>query len=102
LPDLRRAFTEFHRVLRRGGRIAFAGEPSRIGDRVAAVPKRGAIRVAPAWRALIRASPAPPPAAAGSPDRVDHDLEPCVDIHAFAPGELVGQARRSGFAEPRV
>ena len=35
LPDLRRAFAEFHRVLRPGGRIVFAGEPSRVGDRIA-------------------------------------------------------------------
>src|SRR3979409_2017871 len=34
LPDLRRAFAEFHRVLAPGGMIVFAGEPSRIGDRL--------------------------------------------------------------------
>src|SRR5579875_3834785 len=63
LPNLRRAFAEFHRVLRPGGRIVFAGEPSRVGDRIASVPKRGAHAVAPWWRRLMRASPAPPPAA---------------------------------------
>ena len=61
LPNLRRAFAEFHRVLRPGGRIVFAGEPSRLGDRIAAVPKRGARALAPAWRRLLRAKPAPPP-----------------------------------------
>src|ERR1700761_6547866 len=45
LPNLRRAFSEFHRVLRPGGRIVFAGEPSRVGDRIAALPKRGAVLV---------------------------------------------------------
>src|SRR5450759_3688136 len=61
LPNLRRAFTEFHRVLRPGGRIVFAGEPSRVGDRIASLPKRGANALAPAWRRLMGASPAPPP-----------------------------------------
>src|ERR1700759_235199 len=62
LPNLRRAFSEFHRVLRPGVRIVFAGEPSRVGDRIAEIPKRGAWRLSPAWRRLMRAAPAPPPA----------------------------------------
>jgi ubiquinone/menaquinone biosynthesis C-methylase UbiE len=102
LPNLRRAFAEFHRVLRPGGRILFAGEPSRVGDRIAAFPKRGANRVAPVWRRLMRASPAPPPAPVGSVDYVDHDLERCVDIHAFAPGDLERHARRAGFLDVAV
>src|SRR3979411_729678 len=50
LPDLRRAFAEFHRVLRPGGRLVFAGEPSRLGDRIARIPKRAAAGVSPLWR----------------------------------------------------
>ncbi len=98
LPDLGRAFSEFHRVLRPGGRIVFAGEPSRVGDRLAALPKRGAVLLAPVWRRLMRASPAAPDAA----DPADHELEQFVDIHAFAPGELAQFARRAGFAEVKV
>jgi len=102
LPNLRRAFTEFHRVLRPGGRIVFAGEPSRVGDRIASLPKRGANVLAPAWRRLIRASPAPPPAADGSPGAHDHDLERFVDIHAFAPADLSRHAKRAGFSDVTV
>jgi ubiquinone/menaquinone biosynthesis C-methylase UbiE len=99
LPNLRRAFAEFHRVLRPGGRIVFAGEPSRVGDRIASVPKRGAGRVAPVWRRLMRAGAAPPPAVPGSTDQHDHDLERCVDIHAFAPADLQRHAKRAGFVD---
>ena len=102
LPNLRRAFAEFHRVLRPGGRIVFAGEPSRAGDRIASIPKRGAILLAPAWRRLLRAAPAPAPGSPGSLDHVEHDLERFVDIHAFAPGDLSRHARRAGFAGVRV
>jgi SAM-dependent methyltransferase len=103
LPDLGRAFSEFHRVLRPGGWIVFAGEPSRLGDRLAAVPKRGANAVAPVWRALIGAS-----TAAGAPSSdnhehaEDHALERLVDIHAFAPGDLVRLAERGGFEQIRI
>jgi ubiquinone/menaquinone biosynthesis C-methylase UbiE len=102
LPNLRRAFAEFHRVLRPGGRIVFAGEPSRVGDRIASVPKRGANYLAPAWRRLMRAAPAPAPAAPGTADHVDHELERCVDIHAFDPGDLSRHARRAGFLDIEV
>jgi len=102
LPDLRRAFGEFYRVLAPGGRIVFAGEPSRVGDRIASVPKRAAQLLSPAWRSLLRAAPAPPPVAPGSPEQHDHELERFVDIHAFAPGDLSGHARRAGFTDIRV
>ena len=99
LPNLRRAFAEFHRVLRPGGRIVFAGEPSRVGDRIAALPKRSANTVAPVWRRLMRAEPAPRPADSDSQDFVDHDLERCVDIHAFSPADLQRHAKRAGFTD---
>ncbi|HLI61078.1 MAG TPA: class I SAM-dependent methyltransferase [Solirubrobacteraceae bacterium] len=105
LPDLRRAFAEFHRVLRPGGRIVFAGEPSRVGDRIAAIPKRSAGLVAPLWRRLLRAAPAPDeqqPPGGGVPYASDHNLEQFVDIHAFEPGELARYARRAGFEAVRV
>ncbi|MGO9954603.1 MAG: class I SAM-dependent methyltransferase [Solirubrobacteraceae bacterium] len=99
LPNLRRAFAEFHRVLAPGGRIVFAGEPSRFGDRIASLPKRAATAVAPVWRALMRAGPAAPPDAVGSTPRLDRDLERFVDIHAFAPADLSRHARRAGFVD---
>jgi SAM-dependent methyltransferase len=100
LPDLSRAFAELHRVLRPGGRLLFAGEPSRIGDRLARVPKRGAALIAPAWRALLKLSPAP--GDADAPDAKDHALEKYVDIHAFAPRDLSELARRAGFTSVQV
>jgi SAM-dependent methyltransferase len=108
LPNLRRAFAEFHRVLRPGGWIAFAGEPSRVGDRIAALPKRGAGVVAPAWRLALRAAPAPPLDGTAGDDhqrsaRVsDHELERLVDIHAFDPDDLLRHARRAGFIDARA
>jgi ubiquinone/menaquinone biosynthesis C-methylase UbiE len=99
LPDLAQAFREFHRVLRPGGTLAFAGEPSRVGDRLAAVPKRAASRAAPVWRTLMRARPASHP---GRHAEADASLEQHVDVHAFVPGDLDGFARGAGFERVRV
>jgi ubiquinone/menaquinone biosynthesis C-methylase UbiE len=102
LPDLQRAFAEFHRVLEPGGWLVFAGEPSRLGDRLARVPKLAGARLAPVWRALLgarRAPAAPPP---GSPEADGHSLEGLVDIHAFSPADLRALARRAGFEQVTV
>ncbi len=102
LPDLQRAFSEFHRVLRPGGRIVFAGEPSRVGDRIASIPKRSAVALAPAWRRVLRARPHQASEPAGSSNGADHRLEPVVDIHAFAPDDLARLAGAAGFDDVRV
>ncbi|HYM44834.1 MAG TPA: class I SAM-dependent methyltransferase [Solirubrobacteraceae bacterium] len=98
IPDLSRAFAEFARVLAPDGRIVFAGEPSRYGDRLARVPKGVAGAVAPLWRWAVGARPAPP-AEGGAPDAA---LEGVVDVHAFAPAELSRAARGAGFEDVRV
>jgi SAM-dependent methyltransferase len=100
LPDLGRAFGELRRVLRPGGTVLFAGEPSRYGDRLASVPKRAAVAVAPLWRALLRAGPATGGNADGG--AANHALEPFVDVHAFTPDTLERAAREAGFADVRV
>jgi ubiquinone/menaquinone biosynthesis C-methylase UbiE len=99
LPDLEAAFDEFVRVLRPGGTIAFCGEPSRHGDRLAEVPKRAAHAVAPVWRALMRATAR----RNGAKSLSEEDrLENQVDVHAFTPSELARHAGDAGFEEVRV
>jgi ubiquinone/menaquinone biosynthesis C-methylase UbiE len=102
LPDVEAAFAEFYRVLRPGGRIVFAGEPSRTGDRLASIPKRGAALIAPLWRTLMRAAPAPETNGGLDHSEEDHRLERLVDIHAFEASDLAALARQAGFDEVRV
>ena len=105
LPDLAAAFREFRRVLRPGGVVAFCGEPSHYGDRIAEWPKRGASAMAPLWRALMGARPR------SSSNGHDHDhdgwseedrLEQVVDVHAFTPAELASHTAAAGFGDVRV
>jgi SAM-dependent methyltransferase len=102
LPDLDAAFHEFHRVLAPGGMIVFAGEPSRTGDKLASVPKRGAGALAPLWRAVLGADPVPPVGDANGHDAHEHGLEQFVDIHAFAPSDLAALAKAAGFGNVKV
>jgi hypothetical protein len=89
-----------HRVLEPGGTIAFCGEPSAHGDRIAALPKRAAIAAAPLWRRLL---------GAGGRDGGDgrdpdygHALEAEVDVHAFAPAEVRRVLADAGFTAIRI
>src|SRR3954469_15313169 len=99
LPDLDACFAEFHRVLKPGGTVFFAGEPSRSGDKLAAVPKQVAWQLSPLWRRAVKARPAPPHEGA---EEDEHALEGVVDVHAFVPSDLEAHAKAGGFTDVRV
>ena len=99
IPDLRRAFSEFRRVLRPGGAIVFCGEPSRYGDRLAAFPKRAALTLAPLWRRALRLELRRD---FGAPETAGEELESEVDVHAFAPDDLRRLVGEAGFTATRV
>ncbi len=99
IPDLDKAFAEFRRVLRPGGAIAFAGEPSRYGDQLAALPKRAALLAAPLWRRAVKAQPR---TIAEAEQSEGHSLEGEVDVHAFAPADLRRLLREAGFENRHV
>lgn len=105
LPEPRRALAEMHRVLRPGGTLFLAGEPTRAGDRLAGLSKRAvvaAFRVldrTPRFRSLRR-PPAPEPVT--DEERVLRDLEFAVDLHTFEPAELEAWTREAGFGPVRT
>ena len=99
IPDLDKAFAEFRRVLRPGGMIAFAGEPSRYGDTLAALPKRAGLALAPVWRRAIGARER---SVAEYEQSEGHSLEGEVDVHAFAPADLRRLLRDAGFEKRHV
>jgi SAM-dependent methyltransferase len=100
IPDLAQAFREFRRVLKPGGLIAFCGEPSRTGDRLATYPKRAALAVAPLWRRAIGARKRVGDGSWGKDEEAE--LERYVDVHAFMPSDLEQAAREGGFTNVRI
>jgi len=100
IPDLDKAFSEFFRVLRPGGMIVFCGEPSRYGDRLAAVPKRTGHVLAPLWRRIVQATELQHTEEEMAGD--EHGLEPEVDVHAFVPADLRAIPPKAGFEHTRV
>ncbi|MBA2505728.1 MAG: class I SAM-dependent methyltransferase [Thermoleophilaceae bacterium] len=99
LPDLEASFGEFARVLRPGGVLAFCGEPSLHGDRLADIPKRAAVATAPVWRTLMGAQER---MGGGHEDPEANHLEWAVDVHAFTPGDLKRLGDGAGLERVRV
>lgn len=104
LPDVGQSFKEMLRILKPGGRLVIAGEPTRVGHRIAESVKRLArtqVKLAAvllgADRALeggmAKLAPVTDPAAV---------LEYDVDVHEFRPRDLNRLAQDAGFAEVRT
>lgn len=109
LPDLQESFNEFNRVLRPGGKIFFAGEPSERGDKIARYPKQAGHKLSPLWRKALRvgqlSKQEAEKVAAGerSQEYIDgHAVEHLVDVHAFKPGDLQTYAKKAGFSDVKV
>jgi ubiquinone/menaquinone biosynthesis C-methylase UbiE len=103
LPHPDRALAEIHRVLVPGGDLLIAGEPTRLGDRMAKATGRLTARaVRSARRYVPSLGPPVRPDPATEDERIMRALEWDVDLHTFQPAELARSLGRAGFERIRV
>lgn len=106
IPDLKRAFDEFWRVLKPGGTLIFCGEPTASGDQLATLPKGAGLALGRAWRGVVGATKRAD--SRNSDTKTENGaseverLEQNVDVHAFEPSDLSSLATGSGFVDTRV
>ena len=106
LPVPAVALAEAWRVLRPGGTLVIAGEPTELGDRLSWAVKRTTYRAVrtltavPGLTGLRR--PGVRDAGGTEADEVLAGLEHEVDLHTFRPGDVAKMARLAGYREVRV
>jgi ubiquinone/menaquinone biosynthesis C-methylase UbiE len=102
VPEPVEALADMFRVLRPGGALLIAGEPTRLGDRIAGLAKGATWR---AFQGVARSRPglARPQAVPTTEEQlVLRDLEFAVDLHTFEPADVERWARDVGFHAVRT
>lgn len=106
LPVPGKAIQEMLRVLRPGGQLVIAGEPTELGDRIATVVKRGTWRTFRAVTAVPGLGrfrkPSLAEAGGSAEDAILSALEDEVDLHTFRPKDVAHMADIAGFVDVSV